>query len=219
MPLCTTPELCPVWWVAGDCSLSRTITSRPVAASPRATARPRMPAPTTTTRSPRLVCIPGSYAWTRLHGAGTDDHDGGLMYCQRPPEGRDRELSCIPGVVLRHEGRRGCASSIRGPAGSEVREVALTEVWGTPTHLDEILSNRGFEDGWSTFDRGARALAHEDGPLADEPHVPVVGCWSDDDHAATFQRPELVRELVHVVHPQRVVGGRVIRWPPPLRSA
>src|SRR5215210_731412 len=51
MPACRTPELCPVWWKPATGSRSRTETPRPGwrASSSRATARPMMPAPTTTT--------------------------------------------------------------------------------------------------------------------------------------------------------------------------
>src|SRR5215218_422299 len=49
MPACATPELWPVWCMAGRGSRSSTTTLRPARrrASSRATARPRMPAPTT----------------------------------------------------------------------------------------------------------------------------------------------------------------------------
>src|SRR4051795_9061626 len=51
MPACRTPELWPVWWKPGTGSRSSTLTLRPGsrASSSRATARPMMPAPTTTT--------------------------------------------------------------------------------------------------------------------------------------------------------------------------
>src|SRR3954451_23399729 len=51
MPACRTPELCPVWWNPATGSRSSTVTVRSGrrASSSRATARPMMPAPTTTT--------------------------------------------------------------------------------------------------------------------------------------------------------------------------
>src|SRR4051812_23647892 len=51
MPACTTPELWPVWWVPISASRSSTTIRRRGSRRPssRATARPRIPAPTTTT--------------------------------------------------------------------------------------------------------------------------------------------------------------------------
>src|SRR4051795_10691367 len=51
MPACRTPELWPVWWKPATASRSSTLTLLPGAraSSSRATARPTMPAPTTTT--------------------------------------------------------------------------------------------------------------------------------------------------------------------------
>src|SRR4051812_40758008 len=51
MPPWMTPELWPVWWAATSPSCSTTTRSSPGrrATSSRATVRPRMPAPTTTT--------------------------------------------------------------------------------------------------------------------------------------------------------------------------
>src|SRR3954451_9154018 len=56
MPACTTPELWPVWWAPTRSSRSttRTVRSGSRSSASRATARPRMPAPTMT----RSLLIP-----------------------------------------------------------------------------------------------------------------------------------------------------------------
>src|SRR3954454_7683842 len=55
MPEWITPELRPVWWRAGACSFSRTTTLSPRSASACATAKPTIPAPTTTTLTGKLL--------------------------------------------------------------------------------------------------------------------------------------------------------------------
>src|SRR3954451_5786089 len=55
MPEWITPELRPVWWRAGACSFSRTTNLSPRSASARATAKPTIPAPTTTTLTGKLL--------------------------------------------------------------------------------------------------------------------------------------------------------------------